>query len=147
MLTDQGMEDDIMDLCGSLGLAYLHNAQEIFIVVEKFGTFDHERDPIFLAPSEKDRRMTLETSRQGGTEEDIFSHAAREASWADSARFIENQLVQFKEDVIFEVNNPGFVPMEGQADYSYPADFPEWRIPTIRFVEARKGSDRRLLLS
>lgn len=99
VLTNQGLHDGFWDVWGSLGFAYLHNVQEILIVVERFGSFVHERDPIFLSPSEKDRRIILETI---GVEEGMFNSAAKEANWIGSAKFVERQLRRFRKDRMTE---------------------------------------------
>ncbi|CAG8953038.1 hypothetical protein HYFRA_00003231 [Hymenoscyphus fraxineus] len=124
----------------------------MLIVVEEFGIFDREQDLIFLSPDESPRRAILEEkagdfashpldfNRSG---ENMFQSASKEATWAESARHIKLKIEELRKKRMAE-RAKLLERLGGKEPPAWP-DLSNWVVPTIIFVEARRGSDHRLL--
>lgn len=155
-----------LDVMGTLGNAYLHGVEEVFIVVEEFGDFRFERDIVFMKPScELSLRRLLEEADAMFHEIDVCKDAK---SWREADELL-NKEMEFhrkRHEMVkqFQLNSefqpPENMPrilifclvdvlteedIEGGRFPAMSYDLTEWKMPKFRFVEARKGKDLRFL--
>lgn len=86
---DEEVEDE--EVWGTAKVAYLFGVEEIFLVVETFGSFAHAGEVVFDTPSESTRRYILKNCGR------YNSLSVGGETWAESAELLRSQMRKLQE--------------------------------------------------
>jgi hypothetical protein len=142
----------------SLDLIWRSQVKNILLVVESYGSFEMERDVVFVPPAERPWPTLRKMTQTGFIKSILEDPDLRSETWEGLEAWMEDEMEIFKDqreverEAALECEYSTLQEMHAanrdiaglvtwadlEDDDSELRDLSDWEVPTVRFVEARK---------